>query len=241
MGHLLFQPAEFLSELQALKAMVGPFVGSTSAYRLDELEKDLEGLLANGGGPYKLAIPKERPWRTRVSEGEFEPKGRNCNRQVYGEVCGVWSVSVAVVDANKKKAKQKKLLAFTGIASTVVTVVDAESEVPIATWHMDLGDAGSPGAYFHTHAGSDDDFPVPRHPNLCATPMAAIAFMLGELFQDAWDDTVQGTTDPPNRWRSIQKRRLALMLGWAAGEVERATSSPWMALKAAKPPPELFL
>jgi hypothetical protein len=241
MGHLLFQPSEFLSELQALKSMVGPFVGSTCAYRLDELESEFEGLLADGGGPYKLAIPSNRPWRTRVSEGEFEQMGRNCNRQVYGEVCGVWSVAVAIDDPQKKKGKQKKLFEFTGVASTVVTVVDVESTLPIARWKMDLGDIGSPGAYFHTHAGADEDFPTPRHPNLFATPMAAIAFMLGELFQGAWDDTVQGTTDHPNRWRSIQKRRMGLMLDWAAREVARATSSPWMALKAAKPPPGLFL
>jgi len=72
--------------------------------------------------------------------------------------------------------------------------------------------------------------------------MAAVGFVLGELFQAAWDETVQGTTGPANRWRSIQKRRMTAILKWALDEVNSARSSPWMEIKAAKRrPPGIFL
>ncbi|MEZ4322521.1 MAG: hypothetical protein R3F61_33955 [Myxococcota bacterium] len=242
MCHLLFGPDDLLDELQTLKSMVGPFTAPESTYQLAELEAQIKGLIAEGpGATCQLAIPTGRPWRTRISEGEFEPPAKKCNTTVYAEVTGTWSTALVIDDPQKKVSKQKRRIAFTGVASTAIKVFEATSGEAVALWKMELGDANSPGCYFHTHAGSRPSFPVPRHPSLFATPMAAIGFALGELFQGAWDEAVQGTTGAPNRWRSIQKRRMKKLLEWALSEVESTTSSPWMSIKAAKPPPALFV
>lgn len=241
MGHLLFGSDDLLDELQTLRAMVGPFTAHESMYDLSELEGQLKGLIAAGpgGSTPPLEIPESRPWRTRISEGEFEPPHKSCNTKVYAEVTGIWSASI-VLDGPKRPSKQKKRVAFTGVASTVIRVVEATSGDLVAMWKMELGDENAPGCYFHSHAGSAPGFPVPRHPNLFATPMAAVGFVLGELYQGAWAQAVEGA-GPPDRWRYIQKRRMTAILQWALKEVEAATSSPWMALKAAKPPSGLFL
>lgn len=239
MGHLFFEATQFLSELEALRQLAERFVDPSSPYKLTQLEKEFKGVAGCGSQKsFKVEILEARPWRTRISDGEFEPKGRKCGTQVYGEVSGAWEIRA---EASGAKKNQKKLFQFTGLASTKIKVFDTTSDNPIAAWKIELGDPVSPGAYFHTHAGSNGTLPVPRHPNLCATPMAAIEYVLGELFQDSWDKAVQGTTDPPNRWRSIQKQRMMQMLNWARDKVNCTHSSPWMTLKAAKPESDLFV
>ncbi|WP_457767335.1 hypothetical protein [Cyanobium sp. ULC082] len=120
-------------------------------------------------------------------------------------------------------------------------VKDDASGETLACWKMELGDANSPGSFFHTFASTGHGFPVPRHPNVFATPMSAIGFAMGELFHAGWDMSVSGSGDASNRWRSIEARRLKALLEWQLEQVANTTSSPWCDLKAAKPPMDLFL
>jgi hypothetical protein len=161
-------------------------------------------------------------------------------------ITGIWELEAAKhpipdPDRPNKKAKEKMLIGFIGKASTVFEVKDEASGDSLARWKMELGDASSPGCFFHTFSSSDHGFPVPRHPNVFATPMSAIGFALGELFQEAWEQTLSGSTDAPNRWKSIEKKRFEALLNWKLAQVKNSTSSPWCDLKAAKPPRELFL
>ena len=184
--------------------------------------------------------------RTRVSQGEFEPPNKKSKRGVYGLITGVWEgegTNNTPVDPSRpnKKVKPTKAIGFYGKASAIFDVRDEKSEQVVASWKMELGDANSPGCFFHTFASAEDSFPVPRHPNLFATPMAAIGFALGELFQGDWEKIVSGQSDPPNRWRTIQKKRLQALLEWQLEQVKKTTSSPWCSLKVAKPKDTLFL
>ncbi len=238
MSRLLFKPRELEAELESLKELAEEYLKHDSIYILDELVSSLRGLVADGGRML-LEIPRNRPLTTRISEGEFEPVAKSSGRRIYGEVTGKWEVMLQRVG----KRKKLKLIEFCGIASTVVELFDHESrDLPIATWKVELGDANAPGCYFHSHAGSlTPDLPIPRHPSLFPTPMAAIAFALGELFQHKWEQTVAGITPHPNHWRSLQKRRLKALLKWKLHQIETGTSSPWIALKSAKPSPNLFV
>ena len=245
MANLLFQPAELVNELVALNGVAARFLDRTSPYQLVELLDDIKGLMTVGG-TYILEIPEERPLKTRVSEGEFEPSTKTSVRRVYGSITGIWEVETAnhrIRDPQRpnKKVNPTRLIGFTGKASTVFEVKDEASGDSLARWKIELGDASSPGCFFHTFSSSDHGFPVPRHPNVFATPMSAIGFALGELFQDAWEQTLSGSTDAPNRWRSIEADRLKALLKWKLTQVENSTSSPWCDLKAAKPPKDLFL
>ena len=245
MANLLFKPVELENELAALKGVAERFLDPTSPYRLQELLADIQGLQV-GSGRYSLEIPQLRPLKTRVSVGEFEPQNKRSTRRVYGSITGIWEVEKAmhqVPDSQRlnRKAKLIPLIGFTGIASTVFEVKDAASGETLACWKMELGDVNSPGCFFHTFSSTDHGFPVPRHPNVFATPMSAIGFALGELFQATWEETLSGSTDAPNRWRSIEKKRFEALLNWKLAQVKKSTSSPWCDLKAAKPPRELFL
>jgi hypothetical protein len=245
MANLLFRPADLLNELSALQGLAGRFLDRTSPYKLEELTREIQGLQAHGG-KYTIEIPGTRPLRTRVSNGEFEPPNKKSARRVYGSITGIWEVEAtkhAIPDPNRpnKKSKSTMLIGFTGKASTVFEVKVEASGDTVACWKMELGDANSPGCFFHTFASADHAFPVPRHPNVFATPMSAIGFALGELFQGAWEESVSGTNDAPNRWRSIQAKRFKALLDWQLKLVAKTTSSPWCSLKAAKPDSALFL
>jgi hypothetical protein len=245
LANLLFHPTELLYELGSLQTLAGPFLDTSSPFQLVDLTREIEGLIAHGG-KIRLEIPTARPIRTRVSIGEFEPFGKSSARRVYGVITGVWEIErleckLADPERLNKKAKLTTVIAFTGLASLVLQVVDASNESLVACWKMELGDAGAPGCFFHTFASADASFPVPRHPNLFATPMSALDFAFGELFQTSWEQAVSGSTDAPNRWRSIQKKRLDALLQWQLSLVRGTTSSPWCSLKLAKPNAALFL
>ena len=82
---------------------------------------------------------------------------------------------------------------------------------------------------------------IPRLPTIFVTPMGAIEFTLGELFQDRWAKAAMEDTGNGRRWASFQKHRLLSLLDWQRKEVKDALTSPWMALKRAKPAGGLFL
>ena len=122
-----------------------------------------------------------------------------------------------------------------------------------------LGQGDAPGCYFHTQILGDRDespfpkaVPIPRFPSPFVTPMAAVEFALGELFQDKWQEEARQARDPQRRWRSIQQRRWSSLLMWQNDLVTRRASSPWVEsfpskessswidLKHAKPPEDLF-
>lgn len=245
MANLLFRPSELISEIEALRKLSESFLDSGS-FQLEQLASDIQGLVARGSGMIALEIPRSRPLRTRVSRGEFEPSSKASSRRIVAEVTGIWEIAlvrheVANPERPRKKSRRRELIGFVGLASTVVSVCDVGVREPIACWKMELGDASAPGCFFHTFASVDAGFPVPRHPNVFPTPMSAIGFALGELFQDGWERVVSGAEDPPKRWRSIQGKRLKALFEWQTRLVAEATASPWFALKAARPAAEIFL
>jgi hypothetical protein len=153
------------------------------------------------------------------------------------------------VNAKKPQARQKRLLEFYGIASTRVRFFDASDlSKSIAMWRLELGDAKSPGCYFHVQILGEEEEPpfpksvsVPRLPSLFVTPMGAIEYVLGEVFQDRWAKVAMENTATVLRWSGMQQRRLLSLLEWQKDKVKKALTSPWMTLKAARPEPALFL
>ncbi len=245
MANLLFSPSELLQEIDALQSLAAKFLDRSSPFQLAELSSDIQGLQSSEG-PLLLMIPKDRPLRTRVSAGEFEPSNKSSSRRVYGTITGIWKIEARLhkvrdPDRPAKKVKPKMLIGFTGLASTVFTVVEETTNDVVARWKVEFGDTIAPGCFFHTFASADEAFPVPRHPNVFSSPMSAIEFAISELFQDSWEESVSGATDAPQRWRSIQKKRLEALLNWQLELIKETTSSPWCSLKIAKPYEALFL
>ena len=240
MAGLQFRFEELIREARELKNIAKSFLDSGASLAFDEFISALESIKGAGEGHPR-----------RVELGELRTKesyshDRRTGLGVRMCVKGVWDLSPLGRTGAGRKVE------FSGIASTRIALQDATDPCRrLATWKIELGDHQSPGCYFHIHVpGENHDppflagLPVPRLPSLFATPMAALEFALGELFQKKWDKEL-GRSDPRTIWWcSTQKRRLCDLLEWQQRELKKYKeyeSSPWMTLKAAKPPADLFL
>jgi hypothetical protein len=183
-----------------------------------------------------------------MSPGYYEPTGRTGAIHVYAKIRGKWEVRPIGQNSKKEKGGQKRCLEFCGFASTRIELYEKGVDtIPIAMWRMELGDSLSPGCYFHVQVLGEGESPfpkavsVPRLPSLFITPMAVVEYVIGELFQDRRGHAVAEENWDILHWRSLQKERFIRLFNWQKSSLEGAISTPWMTLKAAKPPGELFL
>ena len=242
---LRFRCRELVDETAALSEMAAGFLvcdGPLTAHG-----RDLDRIGESSAERDRNLVLQ--PLRTRPTR-DYEPGSRSGGLELYAHMTGKWQVRpVGVRRPNRE-------IAFTGSASAVVELWPAdclcreehESSSRLAMWRIELGAHDSPGCYFHSQIlgdRSDPPFPkslpVPRLPSPFATPMAAVEFVLGELFQDAWPRKASEARHHHQRWRAIQRRRWCDLLRWHEDAVRDGTSSPWLNLKAAKPPGDLFL
>jgi hypothetical protein len=245
---LIFEISELLIELEVAKGLVHPFV-SNGASVFSELRTQLEGFQTDPSeGTFDWNIPKERPLRTSISRGEYEPGGGGVN--VVGELSFTWRIKRIKLPRSREPAKQFRLA---GIASTIARVFECNGDESrgeqLAMWRTEVGDDGSPGCHFHSQIlGEKDEGPfpsrlsVPRLPACLPSPMTALEFLLAELFQDRWKRYVFLESAELKRWRSIQRERLRRLLKWQDDIVRSGLSAtPWTTLKYAKPPEGLFV
>ena len=165
-----------------------------------------------------------QPLRTRPSRC-YEPGSRSGGLGIYAHVTGIWELR----PVGRKGTNRE--VAFTGKASTVVELWPEQCmwceehrlTSRVARWKIELGAHDSPGCYFHFHLGNHHDpplraaIPIPRLPSPFVTPMAAVEFVLGELFQDEWQRKVRMARDHHKRWRRIQRERWSTFLTLAEG------------------------
>ena len=157
-----------------------------------------------------------------------------------GQVSWCWLIQKC---AQKKKGPSSDFQ-LSGNASVKFIIREAGDPTSsrLAMWRVECGAHDSPGCFFHTQILGDTDEPpfprslsIPRLPTLFVTPMAAIEFFLGELFQDEWAQRVTGNNGQLDYWKSIQQGRLNRLLDWKRKQIANCQGSPWLALKQAKP------
>lgn len=241
-----FSFADFRGELNTLKSIGRNFLDRNALFTLDSLVHQLDQIqLDRGNRTISFEIPEDNPLRTKVSM-DFEGSNRRAPA-VVGTISWKWNVR-PVGDGRRNPLEFE----VSGLASTKLRILDAETEdeAELAMWRVELGDYQSPGCYFHTQVLGESEsspFPhrlcVPRLPTLFATPMAAVEYLIGELFQDKWEQHAAGDRDDVRYWNSIQKKRLKELLSWKLERIENCQGSPWVAMKRAKPSEadELFM
>jgi len=243
-GKLRFSFQELSREIQALQTLAVDFVDVRSTRALAHLSEQLDGLWdAEEGRTFRWQL--QDLW-TIESEGEYEPGDRRGSKHIVASISGVWEVQP--LGGTSRKERSRRFLEFCGIASTRVRIYEASDQAnPIAMWRMELGDANSPGCFFHVQVLGESDanpFPksvsVPRLPSLFVLPTGAVEYVLGELFQDRWAQAAMENSGPVQQWTAIQKRRLSCLLDWQSRTVRDSLTSPWIALKRAKPASALF-
>ncbi len=243
---ILFPINDMLDEVRSAEALASPFLDNPQSF-FHEVRTQLVGIRDHYREELiSWEVPLEHCLRTRVSKGEHEKGSKG--RWVVGHLAFKWQVRRV---HPKKPRLPAKFLELIGIASTVVRIIHVDDEgalgEEIAMWRTEVGDAASPGCHFHVQIrGESEELPfpknlsVPRLPTCLTSPMASLEFMLGELFQDAWDKHISAQSNERNTWRSIQRSRMEKLFAWHVKRIRGSDASPWMALKAAKPDPDIF-
>lgn len=230
---------------------------------LDDEHDDTQGIISAwlkqlktfrtspGGATFDWKIPGERPVRTKLSVGKYEPDG-NGEHSVYATVSSIWQIVIPATEGpTPKKGMAQSHFEVVGKASTRVSVFAHRANgAPdeLARWRFEIGNSDSPGCHFHAQIlgeAGDQMFPksmsVPRLPNMLFTPMDALEFVLAELFQDEWAQHVARETDAIRNWAGCQRSRLIKVLKWQQDRLEKNSGSPWTSLKAAKPNANLLV
>lgn len=242
---LQFPYRELIRETEALRRIAADVLVSDGPLR--DFARELEQIGERSAA--RNCWIELQPLRTQPTD-TYEPVSRSGGQSVFAHVRGIWQVH----PVGKKRPGRR--LAFVGSASTKVELWPAErlygeeAHRPdrLAMWRIELGTHDSPGCYFHFQILGDDSdppfpksIPVPRLPSPFVTPMAAVEYVLGELFQDDWQQRTGGGRNHHNDWRTIQRERWLRLIKWQEKYLEGDGASPWMNLKAAKPPDDLFV
>jgi len=246
-GELEFNFDDVLEEIGAMKQIANAFLDATAPAALDALASELIAIRTNGVDHiYTWRVPDHAPIKTRISIGDYDPDSQG-EHNVVAELTSIWEITPSAKPQNTRKPKTFKVM---GKASTRIRIRQsggAHDGRELCMWRAEVGSAGAPGCFFHIQVLgelADPPFPhsvsVPRFPALAITPVTALEFALGELFQDEWRREAAKEGGPRDIWKGIQRKRLLAILDWKRDLVESCMGSPWRALKCAKPAFNLF-
>ena len=250
MADLIFLFQEMLDEIDAMSRIGADFLTAESQ------EAIIPGVIAllesiraaRPADPKTWSITAERPLRTVDSIGEYERGGRRGVHTIFGELSFVWEIFCP--QEQGPRSRQQRTFVLSGLSSTKIRVIERTDQgiQQLAMWRVEVGDSAAPGCHFHTQIEgerNDPPFPhslsVPRLPTIVVTPMAAVEFLLAEIFQSRWQQHAAAETADMQRWKPIQKQRLLNLFDWQKRCVQGCIGSPWTAFKSYKPDADLFL
>lgn len=241
MAGLRFKIAELERETMALKTMGTRFFDLQTSGALERFLSNLKSIGSTYGD--RRCTLELRCLRTTPST-RYEPGSRQGEKKIHAVISGTWELRPL---GNRPVPGRE--VEFCGKASTKIELCTSDgSNTRLAMWRLELGADDSPGCYFHAQILGDSknppfpkSIPIPRLPSMFITPMSAVEFVLGELFQDVWAKaTAENAGDAPY-WRALQTKRLQKLLLWYQKLLKSPASSPWIAIKGAKPQGDLFL
>jgi len=256
---LAFKFDEMLEEIRYFRqSACKDFLAGDADGILAQLDKNLQSIRdSQMTQPQPWQIARERPVKTRLSKGEYEPEGKCGGHHLYAEFSSIWSI---LPEPRSKKVPSPRTFTVTGLCSMRTEFFEAEDVYTserrsLGSWRMEIGLPDNPtekhpGCFFHAQILGDDGrtdppFPhslsVPRLPSIAITPTAVMEFVLGELFQKEWGNPALHARPELRSWGGIQKRRLKTLLNWQLEETQKASGSPWVSLKAACPKETLFV
>lgn len=241
MAELRFQFTELVRETKALRTIARNFLDPSTTRVLHVFENDLADIRKGQAG--RVRSLELQPLYTRPSKGEYEFGRRKGLQHVYAIISGTWELRPLGGSSAPRREVE-----FCGKASTKIALYNLDRpNTRLAMWRLELGAEDSPGCYIHAQILGDSDqppfprsVPIPRLPSIFVTPMSAVEFALGELFQDKWAKATAGNTGDTPYWRELQRKRLQSLFSWYQSELKNSVSSPWMALKESKPREDIF-
>ena len=225
-----------VAETITLQKIARQFLCRTTEYVLDDFKSNIESFESKPAG----TLDKLRFCRLKTNSTDLY------GPEIYAAFSGIWDV---ISVSHPKKSSMPKNIMFCGIASTKIELYrTGNDKKPIAMWRLELGTHDSPGCYFHAQILGKckkppfpKSVPIPRLPSLFVTPMAAVEYGIGELFQKEWSRHTARKTGDLHYWSRLQQPRLECLLEWYKNSLADGGSSPWMNLKVKKPNSQLFL
>lgn len=238
-----FHYERFVEDVGSFTRLATPFLDERGRDALAAFETELKNLRnAAPQRTWRLRIPEERPVITGRSEGEYRDSEKRSKPAVIGTMSCVWEIR------NPDKSRHpQRYFEVVGIASTSVCIRMADNDELVARWQFEMGDHQSPGCHFHAAVNqykAGGIFPewlkVPRLPAILFVPTDCLEFLLGEIFQRRWYQHVTKESEIVNRWATSQSKRLSKLYKWQSEQIRRDGGTPWMTLKKARPPLDLF-
>lgn len=237
-GSVQFSYLDLQLEVEAMKALARPLLSKETAARFERMQAGLRALRPKSTVTWQ--VPRAQPLETVVSDGEYEAKaGGKGAHIVVAHISFLWELEAG--------GSPVKTVTLTGNATTRIELVDVATGDSLGMWRMEIGAEAGPGCCFHVQVLGETaelpfpkSLPIPRLPTIPPTPMAALEFVLGELFQTRWRDQVRRSSDTAELWRGVQQRRWSSFLTWQHQVVSRGGTSPWLALKGF-PPRDIFV
>ena len=240
MAGFRFKIAELERETRALKTMGKRFLDPQTSWALDEFSSNLQSISGENGE--NVSTLELQHLQTKPS-AKYESGSKQGGKEIYAVISGTWELR----PLGNKSAPNRKI-EFCGKASTKIELYASDQpKTRLAMWRLELGAEDSPGCYVHAQILGDSDVPpfpqsvpIPRLPSIFVTPMSAVEFVLGELFQDEWAKVTARGTGDAQQWQALQRKRLRCLFSWYKSELKKSGSSPWIALKEAKPKEDIF-
>jgi hypothetical protein len=193
---------------------------------------------------YSWVISDHNPLLTRCSQG-YEKGSKKGGPSICARITSKWEITPEPRRSNLERSKKFYL---TGNASVRVEWRDTKANQSLGSWRMEIADEAAPGCCFHAQIlgeEADPPFPhavaIPRLPCIASTPMAVLEFVLGELFQDKWEDHSKNPSVHMESWRATQRHRLLSVLNWQADLVRDSAVPPWTSLKTQRPQRDVFI
>ena len=248
-GQLIFRYSQVESELESAAVSLKDFLDRTAPDLLRRLREDLRQHRSSRSGRQISWSTKDSPISTIPSKGEYERGKKQRGKLLFGKVSFIWHIrSLWTQNADPKKC-DPRFFCLDGNASVRVMLHEHPSEDSVAAWDFDVAKHDAPGCFFHAQVPDKMYqnkglfmYPIPRLPVFIYTPMDALDFLLGELFQERWPAHVTEKRQAFDTQRSNQSRRFRQTLKWLLDIMgESGGGSVWSYMKGQKPEVDLLL
>jgi hypothetical protein len=237
---LEFRFEELEEEIESFSGLAQSYLEASSMQVLRAWLDQLRSIRGAQSGLHYWSISEERPLWTNLCTEEQNAR----DPELLGRLSMVWGITIPI-GTPRGKGNRSHVFELSGIASTKVSLwrrADNGGSREVARWSFEVGSDDSPGCHFHVQIKADDTdrlFPpslsIPRLPGILITPIDALDFLLGEVFQETWKKHLGKETDALNAWSAIQRARMLKLLDWHQQEIRKGRGAVWSCMKHAKP------
>jgi hypothetical protein len=234
-----FKIADLQRQMNEIAEIASEYLDRGSKEKLKDAARNVKFISKQPTG--KWQIDRSDPIKTIPSWGACEKDGKG--KDLQGWMSFVWGM----------KRGRNGIVELNGKASTVITIHEiekngrsyrlkhAESEW-LQRWNIDVvTDEGAPGPAIHAQISNRANVPVPRLPSILFTPADCLDFLLGELFQENWEEHLAGHSHTASFAVSQQDRMQRLLKEHDSRLQDRGRLSAWTNFKKGRPTDDLFL